>query len=127
MRQLREGADYIGTNADTTFPVPDGLAPGAGSILAMLSASSGKTPILMGKPQSAMFEAALAVVGHSADQILMVGDRLDTDIAGAFALGLPTALVLTGISQREEAVHSLTPPTYIFDGLPELIAALQTS
>lgn len=125
MRLLRAGADFIGTNGDTTFPLPDGLAPGAGSILAMLSAASGKTPIMMGKPEPAMFEAALHVVGFSAAETLMVGDRLDTDIAGAGALGLTTALLLTGINQREDVTHSLTPPDYIFDDLPALLTAIQ--
>lgn len=125
MRLLQAGADFIGTNSDTTFPLPDGLAPGAGSILAMLSASSGQTPILMGKPQPAMFEAALHVVGQPAAVTLMVGDRLDTDIAGAQALGLSTALLLTGVSQREDVAQSITPPDYIFDDLPALLAAIQ--
>jgi 4-nitrophenyl phosphatase len=125
MRLLRAGAEFIGTNGDATFPVPDGLAPGAGSILAMLSTASGKTPILMGKPEPAMFEAALHVVGQPANATLMVGDRLDTDIAGARALGLVTALLLSGVSQREDAAHSPTPPDYIFDDLPALLAAIQ--
>lgn len=125
MRLLRGGAEFIGTNGDTTFPLPDGLAPGAGSILAMLSASSGKPPLLMGKPQPAMFEAALNSVGQPASAVLMVGDRLDTDIAGARALGLPTALLLTGVSQQVDLAHTATPPDYVFEGLPELLQALQ--
>jgi 4-nitrophenyl phosphatase len=124
-RMLLAGADFIGTNGDTTFPMPDGLAPGAGSLLAMLTAASGKAPVLMGKPQPAMFEVALNVVGQPAAQTLMVGDRLDTDIAGAQALGLTTALVLTGVSQREDTSKMSVPPDYIFEGLPDLVAALQ--
>jgi 4-nitrophenyl phosphatase len=124
-RLLLAGADFIGTNGDTTYPIPDGLAPGAGSLLAMLSAASGKMPVLMGKPQPAMYEVALDVVGQVPAHTLMVGDRLDTDIAGATALGLVTALLLTGVSQREEAAQMSLPPDYIFEGLPELIAALQ--
>lgn len=127
MRLLRNGADFIGTNIDATFPMPDGLAPGAGSILAMLTTASGKTPTLMGKPQPAMFEAALHVVGQTAASTLMVGDRLDTDIAGARALGLTTALLLTGVNQREDVAHSQTPPDYIFDDLPALLAAIQST
>jgi len=122
---LRDGVDFVGTNGDSTYPMSEGLAPGAGSILAMLSTASGKTPLLMGKPQPAMFEAALAVVVQPASAVLMVGDRLDTDIAGARALGLMTALVLTGIATQADAAQSQTPPDVIFDGLPELLTALQ--
>lgn len=113
MRLIQGGALFIGTNPDTSFPMPDGPSPGAGSILAMLAAASGQQPLVMGKPAQHMFEAALEVLGTRPEETLMIGDRYDTDIAGAQAVGLQTALVLTGIETRA------TLP-----GLPDLGAAL---
>lgn len=118
---LHAGADFIATNGDLTFPSPEGLIPGAGSIAAALSAASGRQPISMGKPAAPMFEAAIAVMGTSAQYTLMIGDRLDTDIAGAAALGLPTALVLTGVTTREDAAAAPVPPNAVFEGLIDLM------
>ncbi len=87
-RLIRGGADYIGTNPDTTFPTPEGLAPGAGSMLAALEAASGVTPVIIGKPYPHMFEAALDLLGTTPEETLMIGDRLNTDIAGAQQVGL---------------------------------------
>ncbi len=102
-RLIRAGALFVGTNPDVTFPMPDGPSPGAGSILAMLAAASGREPVVMGKPAAAMYDDAMVALGVSAEHTLMIGDRLDTDIAGAVKAGLHTALVLTGIETRASA------------------------
>jgi 4-nitrophenyl phosphatase len=120
---IRAGAVFIGTNDDSTFPTPEGLVPGAGSILAALQTATSKTPIIMGKPNPPMFEAALRSLGTTPAQTLMLGDRLNTDIEGAVGLGLHTALVLTGVSTREEVEASTVKPEAVYTGLPELIAA----
>ena len=121
---VRAGADVIGTNPEKTFPTPDGLAPGAGSLIAAIQTAAGCDPIIIGKPGAPMFEAALSALGIPAGAALMVGDRLDTDIAGAAPLGIRTALVLTGVSTRAEAAQAVTPPDLIFDALPPLAEAL---
>ncbi|MBE2183761.1 MAG: HAD-IIA family hydrolase [Anaerolineae bacterium] len=118
---IRGGADFIGTNADATFPMPDGPAPGAGSILAMVATAAGKKPLVIGKPNAAMYQAALEVIGTTPEETLMVGDRIDTDIAGAQALGLKGALVLTGVSTREEAEAAKPAPDIVIHSLNELI------
>ena len=120
---IRSGADFIGTNPDRTFPTPEGEVPGAGSILAALSAATDRLPVVIGKPNRTMFEAALALLGTAADRTLMIGDRLETDILGARNAGLKTALVLTGIATREQVANSDIKPDGIFAGLPELMAA----
>lgn len=120
---IRQGADYIGTNPDTTYPTPDGPVPGTGSLLAALTAATGRQPVLMGKPYPPMYEAALLALDTPAHQTLMIGDRIDTDITGAAALGLQTALVLTGISSLED-VNGTTPPDGVYPGLPDLLDAL---
>ncbi|MDW8171062.1 MAG: HAD-IIA family hydrolase [Anaerolineae bacterium] len=121
MRFIQAGADFIGTNPDTSFPLPDGLAPGAGSVIAMIQAASGQTPLVVGKPHRAMYDVALERLGLPAEAVLMVGDRLDTDIDGAQALGMMTALVLTGISTRKEAEAASPPPDWVGAGLPQLV------
>ena len=121
--QIRAGADFIGTNPDSSFPSPEGLVPGAGSILALLEAASGRAPTVIGKPQRGMFEAALRQLGTLPEETLMIGDRINTDISGAQALGMPTALVLTGVESRESLADSHVQPDYVYAGLPELVAA----
>ncbi len=120
---IRAGADFIGTNADVTFPLPGGLAPGSGSILAAITAATDHVPLVIGKPYPPMFEAALHTLGTTAETTLMIGDRLNTDIEGAQNAGLRTALVLTGVTQREELDDALIHPDGVYDDLPALMAA----
>ena len=122
---IRKGATFIGTNADATFPLPDGLAPGAGSLLAALRTATSVEPIVMGKPSAPMFEAGLRVLGTDAAYTLMVGDRLDTDILGAQKMGLHAVLVLTGVTTREELSLTNIQPDAVYANLGELIAAWQ--
>ncbi len=121
LRRLLAGAEFIGTNGDVSIPQPDGLAPGAGSIIAALQVSSGRTARLMGKPQPTMFHSALERIGCEAHEALMIGDRLDTDIFGAQTVGFKTALVLTGVSQRADV--GMVTPDAIYDDLFTLHAA----
>lgn len=118
---IRAGAEFIGTNADATFPLPDGLAPGAGSLLAALRTATGREPRIMGKPAAPMFEAALEVVAVPPASTLMIGDRLDTDIAGASALGLRTALVLTGVAAATDLKADVALPDAVYADLPTLL------
>jgi 4-nitrophenyl phosphatase len=120
---IRKGANFIGTNADVTIPVPDGLAPGAGSILAALRAATDCAPIIMGKPNAPMFEAALRVLNTDAAHAIMIGDRLQTDILGAQAVGMRAALVLTGVTSQDDLNASPILPDAVYNGLPELVAA----
>jgi 4-nitrophenyl phosphatase len=120
---IRGGAAFIATNADATIPTPDGLAPGAGSIVAALRVATDCEPVTIGKPGRPMFEAAVRLLRTSAEHTLMIGDRLTTDIHGAAGVGLRTALVLTGVSTRAEAAASPVQPDAIYDDLPALLAA----
>ncbi|WP_029214542.1 HAD-IIA family hydrolase [Kallotenue papyrolyticum] len=122
---IRRGATFIGTNPDRTLPMPEGLAPGAGSILAALEAATDRKPMIIGKPERAMFEAALALLRAEAATTLMVGDRYETDILGGAGAGLKTALVLTGVSTRDEALAAPLPPDLIVEDLPTLLRLWQ--
>ena len=122
---IRRGARFIGTNADVTYPSERGPLPGAGSILALLTAATGQQPLVIGKPNAGMYEQAMARLGLTPAETLMVGDRYDTDISGAIALGLQTAGILTGISTRTEFEQAATPPSLIVEDLPCLIEAFR--
>lgn len=121
---IRGGAGFIGTNPDSSFPSPEGLVPGAGSILALIEAASGQPPIIIGKPRRGMFEAALAQLGAEPKETLMIGDRIGTDIEGARRLGIKTALVMTGVEDEASLAESAIKPDFVFEGLPELTQAL---
>ncbi len=121
---IRAGARFIGTNPDPSFPAPEGLVPGAGSIIALIEAATGQSPTIIGKPERGMFDAALGQLDACPEETLMIGDRIGTDIAGAQALGIKTALVMTGVETAESLGQSEVQPDMVFAGLPELIEAL---
>jgi HAD superfamily hydrolase (TIGR01450 family) len=97
---LRRGADFLATSRDPTHPMPDGLWPGTGAILAAIEYATGRTAAIVGKPEPQLVLTAIDRMGEG--RTLAVGDRLDTDVAGAAKAGVDAALVLTGGSTREE-------------------------
>jgi 4-nitrophenyl phosphatase len=103
----------------------DGIAPGVGALILALEAASDQKATIIGKPQPAMFETALQILGIPAAEALAVGDRLDTDILGANRAGVPSALVLTGVTSPEQAEVSEIRATVTFDDLPHLLATWQ--
>lgn len=118
---IRAGAPFYGTNPDKTFPTPQGLAPGAGSILAAIEAATSVKPIIIGKPQPAMMHMALERLGTRAEETLVVGDRLETDIAAGQAAGCKTALVLSGVSTRGQTEDWRPAPDFIASDLASLV------
>ena len=121
---LENGALFIATNADTTLPTENGLVPGAGSIVAALAAASGRKPIVIGKPETPMLEAAMMRMGVSPSETVMIGDRLDTDILAGYRAGTTTVLVLTGVSTRDDLIMADALPDLIVSDLPSLVAAI---
>lgn len=122
---LQNGAAFYGTNPDVSFPSEWGILPGAGAFLALLEAANGVTPTVVGKPGVIMFEDAVRQLGGSKENTAMVGDRLNTDIAGGKAAGLHTILVLSGISTREDLAHANgSKPDFVFADIAELTARL---
>jgi glycerol 3-phosphatase-2 len=108
---VQRGARLVATNGDLSYPAPDGLWPGAGALLAAVTATTGATPTIVGKPARPLFDAAAQITG--AVRPLVVGDRLDTDIAGAVAMGWDSLLVLTGATRPEDLPQAHDLPTYI--------------
>jgi 4-nitrophenyl phosphatase len=121
---VQRGARLIGTNPDVTFPHESGLMPGAGATQAFLEAATGVAATVIGKPGRIMFEEALQRLGGTTADTAMVGDRLNTDIAGGKAAGLTTILVLSGISTAAEATNRMQPD-YIFANIGELARHLE--
>lgn len=121
---ITAGADFIGTNPDPSFPSERGQLPGAGAIQALITATTGVEPKIIGKPQRAMFDEARQRMGATIEHTIMVGDRLTTDIAGGQAADLKTVMLLSGISQRADLVGSAVQPDFIFDDIQALSEAL---
>jgi glycerol-1-phosphatase len=114
------GAALVATNPDRSFPAADGqIWPGAGALLATIEATTGVTAEVVGKPEPPLLEAALRRA-HGG-RPLFVGDRLDTDIAGAQRMGWDSLLVLTGITTREDLSRSPIRPSFVGEDLRALL------
>jgi glycerol-1-phosphatase len=117
----RSGAVFIAANRDATYPEETGLVPGSGAILAAVETASGRTAQVVGKPAAELFRAAMDRAGSSTDATLFVGDRVDSDVVGAKAIGLPVALVLTGVTSAEDVDAIADGPDWV---APDLAAVL---
>ena len=118
---VRAGADFLATARDPTYPMPDGMWPGSGAILAAVETASGRTAEIVGKPEPQLFLTALDRLGEG--ETLVVGDRLDADIAAAAAAGLDGALVLSGGTTAQAARDAPEPrPIAVAENLAELVA-----
>jgi 4-nitrophenyl phosphatase len=100
---VRAGKPFFATNPDKTFPTPRGQIPGAGAWLSVIITATEVQPAVAGKPYPYLLELARERLGTSKEATYVVGDRLETDIAGGQALGCPTALVLSGVSTLAQA------------------------
>ncbi|HTU28990.1 MAG TPA: HAD-IIA family hydrolase [Solirubrobacteraceae bacterium] len=119
-RALLSGAELIAAGRDTTYPTADGPSPGTGMLVTGLQEATGCTVRNAGKPDPLIFRAALdrLVPGRS----VMIGDRLDSDLAGAAAAGLDGAIVLSGVTTRAEAEAATDPaPVRIAATLHDLV------
>jgi 4-nitrophenyl phosphatase len=118
---IRRGARFVGTNGDLTLPTEEGLFPGAGSILAAVTAATGVKPTVIGKPEPLMFQIAVQKMDSRPDQTIMIGDRLETDILGGQGAGLKTILVTTGIDTLETVAQKGIQPNLVVAGLDEIV------
>jgi glycerol-1-phosphatase len=116
---IRAGARFVGSNPDTTLPMPEGLWPGGGATLALLQASTGVRPEVAGKPERALLDTAAAAVGPG--PYLMVGDRADTDLDGAHRLGWATALVLSGVTRPVDLPDLAIAPDHLLADIAGLL------
>ncbi|HVF53999.1 MAG TPA: HAD-IIA family hydrolase [Actinomycetota bacterium] len=119
---VRAGAALIASNSDASFPAEDGLWPGAGAILASIEVASGAKAYVLGKPHAPMLDA----IEHrlsGASKIVAVGDRPDTDLAGASERGWGTVLVLSGVTSAEGALSLDPQPDLVVDDLAAFVSS----
>lgn len=102
-RLIQRGALFIATNRDATYPIENGVIPGAGAVIAAIETASGSTPVTIGKPRPVMIQLVMQKYGLQADQIAVIGDRLDTDIVCARRAGVAALLVTTGVTNLQQA------------------------
>lgn len=121
--RIRDGLPWVASNTDMSFPTPFGTAPGHGVLVETLRRFSGVDPVVAGKPASPLLDETIRRIGGTSP--LMVGDRLDTDIAGAHNAGVPSLLVLTGVTGLAELVAAEhgERPTYVSPDLRGLSRA----
>jgi HAD superfamily hydrolase (TIGR01450 family) len=122
-----EGIPWVATNTDWTIPQARGTAPGNGTLVSAVHTAVGRLPVVAGKPERAIFDAAATRFAASA--ALVVGDRLDTDIVGANRAGMASALVLTGIDGPKQvlAADPDSRPTFLLGDLRDLFAPYPTA
>lgn len=121
-RLIANGAHLISTNSDTWCPTDSGPRPGCGAIVALLEAATGRKAYHVGKPNPVMMRAARKRLGLRTDEVIMVGDTMETDIRGATDMGYRSVLVLTGSSTRETLKEHPFAPTMVVHSIAELVS-----
>ncbi|HWJ82894.1 MAG TPA: HAD-IIA family hydrolase [Nocardioides sp.] len=119
--RIRDGLPWVASNTDATFPTEFGAAPGHGVLVDTLQRFADVEPVVAGKPQRPLLDETVRRVGG--EHPLMVGDRLDTDIEGAHNAGLPSLLVMTGVTGLSELVAATKElrPTFLAPDLGGLL------
>ena len=118
---VQQGATFLSTNSDRAIPTEQGLVPGNGAVTTAVTVASGVSPQYIGKPESLFVELALQKLGRTAEEVLLVGDNLLTDIAAGQNAAVDTLLVYTGITRSEEVEQLPVKPTYTVNHLLEWI------
>lgn len=123
-RMIAGGARFVSTNSDTWCPTDHGPRPGCGAVVALLEAATGRKAYHVGKPNPFMMRAARKRIGLSTDEVIMIGDTMETDIRGATDLGFQSILVLTGSTTRDSVGEYPFRPTRIVESIAELMPEL---
>jgi glycerol 3-phosphatase-2 len=118
---IHTGVPWVATNTDWTIPQERGIAPGNGTLVSAVHTAVGILPVVAGKPEKAIFDAA--VERFAASSPLFIGDRMDTDVVGANRAGMKSVLVLTGIDRAKQVLAAApdSRPTYLIADLRELL------
>lgn len=118
---LRRGASFIATNTDTHTVTPEGLLPDVGGTIGFLTATTGLTPVVTGKPSQLMLDHIRDLVDLPTNQMAIIGDNLDIDMKMAYDNGMVSVLVLSGKTTREDLISSEYQPDYIVESVENLI------
>lgn len=122
---IRRGARFVATNPDRTCPVPGGEIPDCGAVIGALEGATGrKVEVVAGKPSPLMVRTALSLLRLPPKDCIIFGDRLETDIQMGRDAGIATALVLTGITRREQLEQSGLRPDYVLEDMQEVLGQL---
>lgn len=124
IRLIESGARFIATNPDPSGPSPFGKLPATGSVAALISTATGRSPYYIGKPNPLMMRSALNRLDAHSETTIMVGDRMDTDIISGIEAGLRTVLVLTGSTSREHVETFPYRPSRIVDSVADLVRSV---
>lgn len=125
-RALNSGATFYGTDPDRLIPAESGMAPGSGAIINAVGGVVGREPAkILGKPSPEARAAALSALDAPPERCLVIGDRLDTDIALGAAAGMTTVLVETGIDAEADIGENRRTPDYVVESLAELEQVLE--
>jgi len=122
---LNRGADYLATNPDWVCPTWYGFVPDCGSVCEMLFRATGRRPYVIGKPRPDMAHLAMVHGGFSAEETVLLGDRLYTDIACGVNAGIDTVLVLSGETKEADLAGSAVQPTFVLGSVAEYLSILQ--
>jgi NagD protein len=120
MRFVAAGSRFIATNPDVSGPTEHGLIPATGAVAALITAATGVSPYYIGKPNPLIMRTALRTLGAHAQDSVMIGDRMDTDIIVGTEGGLETILVLTGVTKPEEVNRYPYRPTRIVKSVADI-------
>jgi NagD protein len=126
-RLISAGAGFVSTNADTSCPTDSGPRPGCGALVAMLESATGKKAYHVGKPNPFMMRAARKRLNLRTDEVIMIGDTMETDIRGATDLGFQSILVLTGSTSQHHLRNYRFKPTRVVDSIAELVPVMAMS
>lgn len=118
-------AEYIATNPDLCCPAPFGFIPDCGAICALIESSVDRKPVYIGKPSKAAVEVCMEISGFTAEETLVIGDRLYTDIACGINAGVETCVVLTGEATAAQLETTEFKPDYCFDDIEGLLKAVK--
>ena len=122
-----EGATYIATHPDMNCPTADGFMPDTGSMIELFAASTGKRPLVLGKPMTPTVDYITDMLGCKRDELCFIGDRLATDIAIGEKHNIPSVLVFSGVTSKEEYEKSDIRATLAVDNLKALCDYLQVN
>lgn len=121
------GARLIGTNPDLTDRFEEGIMPATKALIAPIELVTGREAYFVGKPNPLMMRHALKKIGCTREETIVIGDRMDTDVVAGIEAGIDTLLVLSGVTTSEEMERFPYRPTYVFDGVEEIIQSLSAA
>ncbi len=125
---VMNGSKFIATNPDKALKIEGGVLPGTGAIVDAVALESGIKPaVMIGKPEKLIIEMALKILGMKKEEVVLVGDNVETDIPAGAGAGIRTVLILTGISSRKDLHNLGVQPTWVVESFEELSGIIKTT